>query len=168
MQKVLVEEGRRAGAEMTRLTLAMEKDYLAKMKGAGMTLVDDVDLAAFARATAAAYKAFPKWTPNLHETVMAVLGKSSQVIRRLAAIADRFEELVASLAVVVVIASVSWGVITRYVTAQPATWAGEVATLGFAWVVFFGAAACIKYRLHPEIDLLVRRLPLGCDRSSAD
>ena len=37
VQKVLLEEGRRAGAEMTRLTLAMEKDYLAKMKGAGMT-----------------------------------------------------------------------------------------------------------------------------------
>jgi len=83
------------------------------------------------------------------------------VTRRLAAFADRFEELVASLAVVVVIAAVSWGVITRYVTAQPATWAGEVATLGFAWVVFFGAAAGIKYRLHPEIDLLVRRLPAG-------
>jgi tripartite ATP-independent transporter DctP family solute receptor len=76
VQKTLVEEGRRAGTEMTRLTLAMEKDYLAKMKGAGMTLVDDVDLAAFAKATAAAYKAFPKWTPNLHETVMAVLGRS--------------------------------------------------------------------------------------------
>ena len=81
------------------------------------------------------------------------------MIRRLAAIADRFEELVASLAVVVVIASVSWGVITRYVTAQPATWAGEVATLGFAWVVFFGAAACVKYKLHPSIDMLVKRLP---------
>lgn len=81
------------------------------------------------------------------------------MIRRLAWVGDRFEELVASIAVVVVIAAVSWGVITRYVTAQPATWAGEVATLGFAWVVFFGAAACIKYQLHPEIDLLVVRLP---------
>ena len=61
--------------------------------------------------------------------------------RGLATLADRFEELVAAAAVVVIIASVGWGVITRYVTAQPATWAGEIATLGFAWVVFFGAAA---------------------------
>lgn len=81
------------------------------------------------------------------------------MLGRFAWFADRFEELVASLAVVVVIAAVSWGVLTRYVTAQPATWAGEVATLAFAWVVFFGAAGCIKYQLHPEIDLLVTRLP---------
>ena len=75
--------------------------------------------------------------------------------RGLATLADRFEELVAAAAVVVIIASVGWGVITRYVTAQPAAWASEIATLGFAWVVFFGAAACVKYRLHPAIDVLV-------------
>jgi TRAP-type C4-dicarboxylate transport system permease small subunit len=50
-------------------------------------------------------------------------------------------------------------VVTRYITEQPAAWASEVATLGFAWVVFFGATACIKYRLHPTIDLLLVRLP---------
>ena len=72
---------------------------------------------------------------------------------------DQFEEIVAALAVVVVILSVSWGVLTRYILEQPAAWAGEIATLGFAWVVFFGAAACIKYRLHPAIDLLVVRFP---------
>ncbi len=77
VQRILLEEGARAGAEMTRLTIAMEKDYLARMKGAGMTLVDDVDLAAFAKVTSPAYKAFPKWTPNLHETVMAVLGRQA-------------------------------------------------------------------------------------------
>ena len=38
-------------------------------------------------------------------------------------------------------------------------WASEVATLAFAWLVFFGAAACIKYKLHPSIDMLVTRLP---------
>jgi TRAP-type transport system small permease protein len=71
---------------------------------------------------------------------------------------DQFEEIVASSAVVVVIFSVSWGVLSRYVTAQPAAWAGEVATLAFAWVVFFGAAACVKYHMHPTIDLLIARL----------
>lgn len=55
--------------------------------------------------------------------------------------------------------AVSWGVVTRYVTAQPAAWASEVATLAFAWLVFFGATACIKYRLHPSIDMAVRRMP---------
>ena len=30
-----------------------------------------------------------------------------------------------------------------------------------AWVVFFGATACIKYHMHPTIDLLVKLLPRG-------
>lgn len=71
---------------------------------------------------------------------------------------DQFEEVVASLAIVVIVFSVSWGVITRYITAQSAAWASEVATLGFAWLVFFGAAACVKYHLHPSIDMLAERL----------
>ena len=85
--------------------------------------------------------------------------------RGLATLADRFEELVAAAAVVVIIASVGWGVVTRYVTEQPAAWASEVATLGFAWVVFFGASACVKYRLHPAIDILVERLPAGLQQA---
>jgi TRAP-type transport system small permease protein len=71
---------------------------------------------------------------------------------------DQFEELVAGTAVVVIVFAVSWGVITRYITAQPAAWASEVATLAFAWLVFFGAAACVKYGLHPAIDMVLIRL----------
>jgi TRAP-type transport system small permease protein len=78
---------------------------------------------------------------------------------------DQFEEIVACIALCCVILSVGWGVITRYITVQPAAWASEVATLAFAWVVFFGAAAGIKYRLHPAIDMLVVRLPKGLQTS---
>ncbi len=72
---------------------------------------------------------------------------------------DHVEEVVASVALVVVVLATSWGVLTRYVTAQPAAWAGEVSTIGFAWVVFLGAVACIKYRLHPAVDVPLGRLP---------
>ena len=72
---------------------------------------------------------------------------------------DHFEEAIASVALVVVVLATGWGVITRYITAQPAAWAGEVSTIGFAWVVFFGAVACIKYRLHPAVDVPLSRLP---------
>jgi TRAP-type C4-dicarboxylate transport system permease small subunit len=78
----------------------------------------------------------------------------------LAWLLDQFEEIIACVAVTVIVLSVSWGVVTRYITEQPAAWASEVATLGFAWAVFFGAAACIKYRLHPAIDVLTDRLPV--------
>ncbi len=77
---------------------------------------------------------------------------------------DQFEEIVAASAIVVVILSVAWGVITRYVTEQPAAWSAEIATLAFAWSVFFGASACVKYRLHPTIELLIDRFPAGLRR----
>jgi TRAP-type C4-dicarboxylate transport system substrate-binding protein len=74
VQKVLLEEGTKGGAEQTRLTLSLNDDFMAKLKGAGVSFVD-VDNAAFQRATASVYKAFPKWTPGLHDTVMAALRK---------------------------------------------------------------------------------------------
>ena len=74
-------------------------------------------------------------------------------------VADRVEEVVACAALVVVVAAVIWGVLTRYITAQPAPWSGEVAGMAFAWVVFVGAAAGFKRGAHVSIDLLTRRLP---------
>jgi TRAP-type transport system small permease protein len=72
-----------------------------------------------------------------------------------------FEETVAGAALVVVVLATCWGVVTRYVTAQPATWAGEVATIAFAWLVFVGAAAGFKYGMHVTIDMAVALLPPG-------
>ena len=73
VQQVLIEEGRRAGEEMTRLTLSSQQSYIDRFKAAGVTVQDKMDLAAFQKATAKVYKAFPKWSPNLHETVLATL-----------------------------------------------------------------------------------------------
>jgi len=70
-----------------------------------------------------------------------------------------FEEVVAGTALVVVVLATCWGVVTRYITAQPATWAGEVATIAFAWLVFVGAAAGFKYGMHVTIDMAVALLP---------
>ena len=73
VQTVLLEEGARARDEMTRLTLEQNQDYMDKFRKAGVTFVEDVDLAAFQKATASVYSAFPKWTPGLHDTVTAIL-----------------------------------------------------------------------------------------------
>jgi tripartite ATP-independent transporter DctP family solute receptor len=75
VQTILLEEGAKAKEEMTRLTLELDKDYMAKFKQAGVTFVEDVDLAAFQKATAPVYNAFPKWTPGLHQTVTKILGQ---------------------------------------------------------------------------------------------
>jgi TRAP-type C4-dicarboxylate transport system permease small subunit len=72
---------------------------------------------------------------------------------------DHFEEAVAGTALVVVVLAACWGVVTRYVTAQPATWTGEVAAIAFAWLVFVGAAAGFKYGMHVAIDMVVALVP---------
>lgn len=70
-----------------------------------------------------------------------------------------FEEIVSSIALIIIVLSVTWGVITRYILAQPAAWTGEVATILFAWVVFIGAAAVFKKGEHISIDMLLTMLP---------
>jgi TRAP-type C4-dicarboxylate transport system permease small subunit len=80
---------------------------------------------------------------------------------------DIAEEVVACAALLVVVAAVCWGVLTRYVTAQPAAWAGEVAGMGFAWLIFLGAAAGFKRGLHVSIDLLTSHLPAPLERALA-
>lgn len=88
--------------------------------------------------------------------------------RRLRRVLDApIEDTIAGLAMVVVVASVLWGVLTRYLFAQPAAWSYEVATIGFAWLVFFGAAACVRYRAHADIDVLVALFPPAWQRAVA-
>lgn len=72
---------------------------------------------------------------------------------------DQFEEILAGAALIVVVLAVCWGVITRYVTAEPATWAGEVAAIAFAWLIFIGASAALKRAMHVHIDMLLILLP---------
>jgi TRAP-type C4-dicarboxylate transport system permease small subunit len=78
---------------------------------------------------------------------------------------DHADEAIAVLALLVTVGAVGWGVVTRYVTAQPAVWASEVAAIAFAWLTFFGAAACFRHNAHPSIDMLVQRLPLVPQRA---
>jgi TRAP-type C4-dicarboxylate transport system permease small subunit len=75
------------------------------------------------------------------------------------------EEAVAGVALAVVVLATCWGVVTRYVTEQPATWTGEVAGIAFAWLVFLGAAAGFKYGMHVAIDMLVVALPAPLRRA---
>ncbi len=73
VQTVLLEEGQKAGEYMTRLTLEQQQSYMDRFKAAGVTFVSDVDLPSFQKATTGVYKAFPKWTPGLHEQVSKII-----------------------------------------------------------------------------------------------
>ena len=69
------------------------------------------------------------------------------------------EEALATIALALVILSVTWGVLTRYVTATPASWSGELASIAFAWAVFLGAAAAFRRSGHIAIDTFLCIVP---------
>jgi TRAP-type C4-dicarboxylate transport system permease small subunit len=79
----------------------------------------------------------------------------------------RYEEYIAMVAMVIVVGSVVWGVLTRYLFPQPAPWSYEVATIAFAWLVFFAAAAGVRHRLHSDIDVFVLMFPASAQRALA-
>ncbi len=56
---MLLEEGKKAGDEMTRLTLELQNDYVNKFKAAGVTFVD-VDLPAFQKSTSGGLQRLPE------------------------------------------------------------------------------------------------------------
>lgn len=78
-----------------------------------------------------------------------------------------WEASIAAFALLVVFGAVVWGVIARYVVPRPATWSNEVATIGFAWIVFVGAAAGARRGLHIGVDLVTARLPPSVQRGIA-
>lgn len=70
----------------------------------------------------------------------------------------RWEESLAVMALCVVVVSVSYGVFTRYITETSATWATELASLSFTWVVFLGAAGAMRRGMHISVDAFTRLL----------
>jgi len=71
----------------------------------------------------------------------------------------RWDEMAAGLALAIVFVAVAWGVFARYVSPRPSPWAHELSNIGFAWVVFLGAAAAARKGLHIGVDLFTARLP---------
>ncbi len=68
---------------------------------------------------------------------------------------------------VVLVGAIVWGVLSRYVTQNPATWVEEVSSIAFTFVVFIGAAEVQRRGKHVSVDLLTSLLPQRV-RSSLD
>lgn len=77
----------------------------------------------------------------------------------------RLDELVGVFAIVAVVLSVLWGVVSRYVLPQPAAWTYEVAVIAFAYLVFFGAVAGVRLGSHAAVDVLTEALPTSAQRA---
>ncbi|WP_235579768.1 TRAP transporter small permease [Ramlibacter sp. Leaf400] len=71
----------------------------------------------------------------------------------------RIDEAIAVACMLAVVFTIAWGVVTRYLFPQPASWTFEAAVIAFGWLVFFGSAACIRWRMHADVDALVAQFP---------
>ncbi len=74
-------------------------------------------------------------------------------------ILDNAVEAVAGTLVVVISLAVLTSVLYRYVLMRSATWADELPSFLFIWVVFLGAALGVKRSAHFEISAFVGNLP---------
>ncbi|WP_158268934.1 TRAP transporter substrate-binding protein [Ensifer sp. NM-2] len=72
-QAVVAEESQKACDWISEDTAKAYDASVQVLKDKGMTIVEDVDRAAFAKGAEGIEKAFPKWTPNLVSKVRAAL-----------------------------------------------------------------------------------------------
>ncbi len=77
----------------------------------------------------------------------------------------RADEAIGVACMAAIVLSIAWGVVTRYLFPQPAAWTFEVAVIAFGWLVFFGAAACVRWRMHADVDALVALFPPALRRA---
>ena len=71
------------------------------------------------------------------------------------------DKVLAKLLVVlmsVMVITVSWQVVTRYLLNSPSSYTEELATYLLIWISLLGAAYALRVRAHIGIDVLVRRL----------
>jgi TRAP-type C4-dicarboxylate transport system permease small subunit len=83
----------------------------------------------------------------------------------LAWVAGNVEEIAGVTFFLVMVGSVSIGVLFRYGLSRPLIWTEEISNFCFLWAVFLGAAAVAKRREHIAVDTLVALLPAPLQRA---
>jgi TRAP-type C4-dicarboxylate transport system permease small subunit len=74
-------------------------------------------------------------------------------------LAQNVEEAVGTVFFLVMVISVSIGVLFRYVFSHPLIWTEEIANFAFLWAIFMGAAAAAKRHQHIVVDTLMLLTP---------
>ena len=69
------------------------------------------------------------------------------------------EEAVGTAFFLVMVISVSIGVLFRYAFNHPLIWTEEIANFSFLWTVFMGSAAAVKRHQHIVVDTLMTLTP---------
>lgn len=69
------------------------------------------------------------------------------------------EEIIAVVALVIMICAVFLNVLLRYLWRNPTSWSDELAMICMAYVTFVGGAVGYKHNLHFGIDVILDKLP---------
>ena len=81
------------------------------------------------------------------------------LVRQISGLADRALESVAGVLLLVVVAGVLLGVVSRYVLNLSVPWTEEFVLFVFLWLIVIGAAAGMSRGAHASVDSLVMMLP---------
>jgi tripartite ATP-independent transporter DctP family solute receptor len=73
LQAILLEEGRRAGQEITAMSTVADAQFAEDMKKQGVQIVTDVDVKAFAAKARPAIAKVPGVTPGIYEKALAAM-----------------------------------------------------------------------------------------------
>jgi len=81
------------------------------------------------------------------------------VLRRIIHWGEKIQLVIGVLALAMIIASVTAGIISRYVFGSPFTWTEELATFLFIWLSFIGAGIASARKKHIVADFLIQKIP---------
>lgn len=73
LQAVLIEEGQKIAADLTKMTIETDDGYAKQLADSGVEIVSDVDVPAFVEASKSAYGKVPNLTPGMFERIQAVM-----------------------------------------------------------------------------------------------
>lgn len=79
-------------------------------------------------------------------------------------ILSNIEEIIATVALTVMLVVCSCNVFARYCLKDALSWADEVCVLMLAWTTFVGSAAAYKRNMHFGMEFVIDRLPYGGKR----
>ncbi len=79
-------------------------------------------------------------------------------MKRVITAIDRLLEHLLVLLMALMVLTVTWQVVTRYVLNNPSSYTEELATYLLIWISLLGAAYAFRTRAHLGIDVLVRKL----------
>jgi len=77
---------------------------------------------------------------------------------------SKFEEIICSGIVVIMMGVLFIGVIFRYILQNPLLWTDELSRLSLIWLTFIGIAVGVKEESHACVNFFEQRLPLTNQR----